>query len=66
MKSKILPCKCGADARKRYKDPYVWIECRKKCGMHTGFYSRNDKFCTKEAEDDAVKAWNRMVKDAQT
>ena len=38
MEKKLLPCKCGADARIRYRMPFTWVECKKKCGMRTGYY----------------------------
>lgn len=61
MENKLLPCKCGATARLRNKEPYIWIECKKKCGVKTGSYRA---FCTSEAyeaEEKAIEDWNRMV-----
>ena len=57
-KSKPVKCKCGADARIRHKDPYVWIECKKKCGMRTGSHL---VFVKEFAEREAITQWNRMV-----
>ena len=60
--SNLIPvkCKCGADARIRHKDPYVWVECKKKCGMESGYFL---KFLSDdvESERDAIKSWNRVV-----
>ena len=58
---KVLNCKCGAKARKRYRDPYLWIECDKKCGMKTGFHKCSvvDDF---EVIKCAIEEWNRMNK----
>ena len=55
---KPLPCKCGSAARIRYKDPYVWVECKKKCGMKTGSYL---VFVKETSERDAIVKWNDMV-----
>jgi hypothetical protein len=54
-------CTCGADARIRHRDPYVWVECKKKCGMKSGFiflWIPDDKG---EAEQFAVDEWNKKV-----
>lgn len=59
-KSKPVKCKCGADARIRHKDPYVWVECKKHCGMKTGSHM---VFIRELSEQDAIKQWNRMVQD---
>lgn len=60
--NKTEPCKCGAEARIRYKDPFVWVECKKKCGMKTGVYhcflSKQDILTTEAA----IEAWNRLVR----
>ena len=58
-KNKPLPCKCGAKARIRHRDPYVWVECDKKCGMKTGSYL---VFVRGIAEQDAIKKWNELRK----
>lgn len=57
----VSKCVCGADARIRYKIPVFWVECKKKCGMRTRFYSDNDDAYNVTAKDSAVKEWNRMV-----
>ena len=57
--NKPLPCKCGADARVRHRDPYVWVECKKKCGMKTGSFL---VFIREISEQDAINKWNGMVK----
>lgn len=64
IEKKLLPCKCGATARIRHRDPYVWVECKKKCGMTSGYFLEflNDDT---ESERDAVKSWNRMVQDGK-
>ena len=58
-KNKPLRCKCGAAARIRHKDPYVWVECEKKCGAKTGSHL---VFVREFAEREAVKQWNDIVK----
>ena len=53
-KKTMLPCKCGADARIRHREPYVWVECKKKCGMYSGYFVK----CLSDdvkAERDAMK-----------
>ena len=62
-KGKVLirKCKCGAAYRMRYREPYLWIECKKKCGLQTGFIR-----CGGLEDTDAVvkciDEWNRKVK----
>ena len=51
-------CVCGGAARVRFKDPYVWVECKKKCGMKTGSFM---VFVKEIAEQDAIKQWNKVV-----
>ena len=57
----IRKCKCGAAHRIRYKEPYIWIECKKKCGMQTGFIR-----CGGLEDADTVKKcideWNKKVR----
>ena len=60
-KTKPLPCKCGADARIRHKDPYVWVECKKKCSMKSGFIFLWIPDVNGEAEQFAVEEWNKKV-----
>ena len=61
MDKKLLPCKCGADARIRYRMPFTWVECKKKCGIRTGVfcdgYEQNDP----ESRRKAVDTWNKIV-----
>lgn len=56
-----VKCKCGANARIRQTDSYVWVECKKKCGMDSGFFV---KYLTDDvkAERDAITAWNEKIK----
>ena len=61
METKPLRCKCGAEARIRYRLPVFWVECRKKCGMKTGFFPDYTEQFDPVAREEAVKAWNRMV-----
>ena len=67
IKSSIMPdkCICGAEARVRYRMPFFWVECKKKCGMSTGCYCDGYEQYDPEAREQAVKAWNRMVKDGK-
>ena len=58
-------CTCGADARIRHRDPYVWVECKKKCGMTSGFFLEFQNDDT-ESERDAVKSWNALVVNKKT
>ena len=55
----IEKCKCGADGRLRKSGAYVWVECKKKCGVHTGSYKETD---IETAKAMAVAYWNRLVK----
>lgn len=57
----IRKCRCGAAHRIRYREPYVWIECKKKCGMQTGFH-RGTGIDDPEAVKAAIEEWNRKVK----
>lgn len=65
MKSNIMPnkCICGSYARIRYRMPVTWVECKKKCGMQTGFFCDGYEMYDPEAREEAVKAWNRMVEE---
>ena len=54
-------CVCGSDGRIRYKIPTFWVECKKKCGMRTRYYSDENEQYDSNAKDSAVKEWNRMV-----
>lgn len=57
----IAPCKCGATARVRYRIPVTWVECKRKCGMKTGFFTDVNEQNDPEAEKRAILEWNRMV-----
>ena len=59
---KAEKCRCGAEARIRSTEIYTWVECKKKCGMKTGVYHKMLKDRDPVAEQRAVEAWNRMVK----
>jgi hypothetical protein len=61
METKPLHCKCGAEARIRYRMPVFWVECKRKCGMRTGYFSDWYEQLDPESREEAVKAWNRMV-----
>lgn len=56
-----LACKCGASARIRYKIPVVWVECRKGCGMKTGYHVDKKIPHDPESEAEAIVEWNRIV-----
>ena len=60
MGEKLLPCKCGAGARIRYKIPVTWVECRRKCGVHTSYYVDNKEQFDPEARQLAIDEWNRI------
>lgn len=64
---KIERCSCGAEARMRYKVPVTWIECKKKCGMKTAFYTDNGNngHCDRATRDLAIMEWNRNVKNGK-
>ena len=66
MESKPLPCKCGSAARIRYRMPVTWVECKRKCGMQTGYFSDGYEQFDPEAREEAVKAWNAMVNKSQS
>ena len=57
----LKPCKCGSAARIRYRMPYTWVECKKKCGMRTGSFVDGYDQRDLKAERKAVQEWNRMV-----
>jgi hypothetical protein len=58
---KPVDCICGSSARVRYRIPVTWVECKKKCGMKTGYYIDCNEQCDPEAREAAVAEWNRMV-----
>ena len=64
VKSIIMPdkCVCGAEARVRYRMPFFWVECKKKCGMKTGCVRDSlEELYDPNAREEAVRIWNRMV-----
>lgn len=63
MKNKLLPCKCGADARVRYRMPFTWVECKKKCGIRTGVFCDGYEQCDPESRRKAIETWNKIVKE---
>lgn len=54
-------CRCGAVARIRYRIPVTWVECKKKCGMMTGYYVDGYEQNDLEAKEKAILEWNRMM-----
>jgi hypothetical protein len=54
-------CVCGAVARIRYRIPVTWVECKRKCGIKTGYYIDKTEQCDPDARDEAVKCWNAMI-----
>ena len=63
MADELLPCRCGADARMRHKDPYVWVECRKKCGVHTRYLFEYTSAERRKNEQRVIREWNGLVSD---
>lgn len=63
MEKKLLPCKCGADARIRYRMPFTWVECKKKCGIRTGVFCDGYEQSDPESRRKAIETWNKIVKD---
>jgi hypothetical protein len=61
MKEEPMKCRCGADARIRHRDPYVWVECKKKCGMKSGYIFLWIPDLDHKAEQFAIEQWNRVV-----
>ena len=57
----IRKCKCGAAHRMRYREPYLWIECKKKCGLQTGFI-RCGGLEDADAVVKCISEWNAKVK----
>ena len=55
----IEKCKCGAKGRLRTSEEYAWVECKKKCGVHTGLYREEN---IEIAKQKVVAYWNRLVK----
>ena len=56
---KPLRCKCGSEARVRYKSPYAWVECKAKCGMKSGYIL--DIIGRENAERSAIIRWDSEV-----
>ena len=56
---KPCKCKCGAVARIRYKDPYVWVECKNKCGNKSGYHFVFLSTEIEKAEEQAIASWNK-------
>ena len=54
----IKPCSCGAPGRLRYRMPFNWVECKKKCGNRTGSYCDYYEQHDPDAIREAVKDWN--------
>lgn len=54
-------CSCGAIARIRYRMPVTWVECKRKCGMHTGYYIDGNEYGDPEALKKAVEEWDSIV-----
>ena len=63
MEEKILPCKCGKQAKVRYRMPYTWVECKKKCGMRTGVYCDCYEQHDPDSRREAIAEWNKRVSD---
>ena len=57
----LSKCTCGAEARIRYRMPFTWVECKKKCGVRTGvfcdYYEQHDP----DAREEAIKSWNALI-----
>ena len=60
-KSEPLKCTCGADPRVRYRYPYAWVECKRKCGMSSGFVSDVAGDREYECKQFAIELWNKKV-----
>ena len=60
---KPIPCVCGAEARVRYKAPFAWVECKKKCGMTSGYVGdKAGEYARPETEQAAIVRWNAEVR----
>ena len=59
-RTELVRCVCGAAARIRQRDPYIWVECKKKCGMESGFFIKCMSYDIK-AEREAIASWNKLV-----
>jgi len=56
-----LPCVCGGQPRVMYRQPYHWVECKRKCGMHTGYYPDGFEQNDRLSRLDAIKKWNQLI-----
>ena len=57
----LKPCpRCGKQAKIRYKMPYTWIECKKKCGMKTGYYADWYEQADLASRIKAIAEWNSL------
>ena len=62
MQEQVIPkCSCGGKARIRRKKGTLWIECN-KCDKTTGYYVDLKEPFDTDAENRAIKEWNRKVK----
>ena len=55
----LKKCKCGGNARIRWKNGCVWIECR-KCSNATRYYADIDIPFDTSAEERARIEWDKM------
>lgn len=63
MSEELKPCPiCNGKGKVRYKMPYHWVECRKKCGAKTGVYADFEQHCDPHARNQAIDAWNNLKK----
>ena len=60
MEEIIKPCPiCGRAAKVRYKMPYTWVECKKKCTA-SGYFIDGYEQCDPEARARAIAEWNAI------
>ena len=60
MSENLHPCKvCKAKARIRYRLPVWWVECRKKCGNRTGYFSDWETQQDPKSRQAAIDKWNK-------
>lgn len=50
---------CGKQAKVRYRMPYTWVECKKKC-TKTGYYINGYEQNDPEARARAIAEWNSI------
>ena len=54
----LKPCPiCGRPAKVRYRMPYTWVECKKKC-TKSGYYIDWNEQNDPHARAQAIKEWN--------